>query len=141
MVTCRVPTSAKRPSKTAAARPRRAARGSSSPSRKPFLRFYHSDALRAKTLAVLALVEKSKNPTEHRSALAEVVSELTDSGMDFYFLRALTVAKAGFLTQQTAKLGMSATTGVLGSVIRNVIGNMDALQLLAVCGYIRQLMK
>jgi hypothetical protein len=132
------PPAARRSAKTAAAaRPKPAAKAT----KQPFLRFYHSEGLRVKTLAVLASIEKAKQPTEHRSALAGVVSELTDSGMDYYFMNALTVAKVGFLTQQSTKLGMSATTGVLGSVIRNVIGNMNGPQLLAISGYIRRLMK
>jgi hypothetical protein len=58
----------------------------SAPSRKPFLRFYHSESLRAKTLAVLATLEKAKDPREHRDALADIVVELTDAGMEYYFL-------------------------------------------------------
>ena len=113
----------------------------SAPSGKPFLRFYYSEALRVKTLIVLSTVEKAKDKTAYRDALAGVVAELTDSGMEYYFLRPLKIAKSGFLTEQSAKLGMSATTTVLGSVVRNIIGRMDAPQLLSVCSYIRQLMK
>ena len=94
-----------------------------------------------KTLIVLSTVEKAKDKTAYRDALAGVVAELTDSGMEYYFLRPLKIAKSGFLTEQSAKLGMSATTTVLGSVVRNIIGRMDAPQLLSVCSYIRQLMK
>jgi len=114
---------------------------SSVASRKPFLRFYHSDALRVKTLAVLATIEKAKDSRQHRDALADIVVELTDSGMEYYFLRPLKIANAGFFTEQTAKVGMSATTSVLGTVIRNIIGRMDPPQLLSVSGYVRQLMK
>lgn len=109
--------------------------------RKPFLRFYHSDALRVKTLAVLAAIEDAKDSRQHRNALADIVVELTDSGMEYYFLRPLKIADAGFFTEQTAKAGMSATTSVLGAVIRNIIGRMDSPQLLSVSGYVRQLMK
>src|ERR1039457_281018 len=83
-----------------------------SPSSQPFLRFYHSESLRAKTLAVLTTLEKAKDGTKHRGALADVVVQLTDSGMEYYFLRPLKLAKVGFFVQQSANLGMSATTGV-----------------------------
>jgi hypothetical protein len=132
-----VSTSSKRPSKPPAAKPRvKRAKAT-----QPFLRFYHSDSLRAKTLAVLAALEKAEDSTKHRDALAGIVVELTDSGMDYYFLRPLKIAKAGFFTEQSASLGMSAATGVLGTVIRNIIGRMDSPQLLPVCSYIRQLME
>jgi len=107
----------------------------------PFLRFYHSESLRAKTLGVLDTLENAKDSTKCRHALADIVVELTDSGMEYYFLRPLKLAKAGFFVEQTAKLGMAATTGVLGSVIRNIICGMESPQLLAVSSYIRQLME
>ncbi len=139
----RVP--AKAPSKAAtkaaaAGRVKRAGKVPSGSS-KPFLRFYHSESLRRKTLAVLSLVETAEDGTEHRDALADIVMELTDSGMDYFFLRPLELAKTGFLIQQSAKLGMSGTTSVLSAVIHNIIGRMDEAQLLAVCAYLRQLMK
>ena len=121
-------------------KPKRSSK-SSVPTRGPFLRFYHSDALRVKTLAILAAIEDAKDSRQYRDALADIVVELTDSGMEYYFLKPLKIAKAGFFTEQTAKAGMSATTSVLGAVIRNIIGRMDTPQLLSVSGYVRQLMK
>ena len=40
-------------------------------------------------------LEKAKDRKQHRSALADIVVELTDSGMDYYFLRPLKVGKVG----------------------------------------------
>jgi hypothetical protein len=136
-----VPTSSKRASKSTATRRVKPLAKPSSPSTQPFLRFYHSKGLRAKTLAVLATLEKARDSTQHRGALADIIVELTDSGMEYYFLRPLKLAKAGFFTEQSANLGMAATTRVLASVIRNLIGRMDSPQLLFVCSYIRQLME
>jgi len=108
---------------------------------KPFLRFYHSLPLRGRTVSVLKALENAKDATKHRDALAEIIVELTDSGMEYFFLEPLKIAQVGFFVEKSAGLGMSATTGVLGSVIRSVIGGMDGPQLLSVCKYIRQLMK
>ena len=136
-----MPAASKRPSKLpATARVKRGV-NASSPSPQPFLRFYHSESLRAKTLAVLTALEKAKDSTKYRDALADIVVQLTDSGMEYYFLRPLKLAKAGFFVEQSANLGMAATTTVLASVIRNIIGGMDSPQLLTVCSYIRQLME
>jgi hypothetical protein len=135
-----VPTS-KRPSKVPAKPRVKRLVKAFPPSPKPFLRFYHSESLRARTLAVLTTLEKAEDSTKHRDALAGIVVELSDSGMEYYFLTPLKLAKAGFFVEQSANLGMSATTGVLASVIRNIIGNMDNTQLLTVCSYIRQLME
>lgn len=105
----------------------------------PFLRFYHSDELRARTLAVLGALEEASDPEQHRDTLADLVVDLTESGMDYYFLRALKLAKAGFLVEQSARLGMSGAVKLIGTVSRKFIGRMDSAQLLVVSGHIREL--
>ena len=85
-------------------------------------------------------MEKAQDPTPHRDALAEVVVELTNSGMDYYFMRPLKLAKAGFLLQQSANIGMTGVKQVMASVIRQIIGRMERPQLLSVCSSIRQSM-
>ncbi len=121
----------------------KAARPAGQPSAdsKPFLRFHHSEALRKKTLAVIVEVEQAEEPATHRDALADLVVELTNSGLDYYFMKQLKLAKPGFLVEQSANLGMAGTQQVMGTVIRQVIGRMDGPQLLSVCGSIRQLMR
>ena len=121
----------------------RAARVSSETSRlasKPFLRFYFSESLRRKTLSTLTTLEHAPDATAHRDALADVVVELTHSGMDYYFMRPLKLAKAGFIVQKSAHLGLAGVLQVMASATRNVIGRMDRPQLLSVCGFIRKLM-
>lgn len=108
---------------------------------KYFLRFYHSAALRTKTLATLMAVEQAPDPTRYRDTLSDLAMELTDAGLEYYFLRALDVAKAGFVTRQSASVGIGTVKRVMGPVIKNIIGHMDKDQLLAVCRHIRQLME
>ena len=106
----------------------------------PFLRFYHSKALRRNTLSMLDTLERAEDATAHRDALADVIVELTNSGMDAYFMKPLQLAKAGFIVQQSATIGMAGVQQVMGSVIRSIIGRMDRPQLLSVCSSIRQFM-
>ena len=108
---------------------------------KPFLRFYHSERLRTKTLAVLTTLEQAQDRTRHRNALTDIVLELTDSGMEYYFLRPLKLANVGFVVEQSAQLGMGGVKRVMAPVIRNVIGHMDKHHLVTVCRHIRQLME
>ena len=122
-------------------RPAKASAKASLPSAKPFLRFCHSESLRVKTLTVLTTIEKAKDGKQHRGALADIVVELTDTGLEYYFMRPLKLAKTGFITEQSANFGMGAVKRVFGSVIRNIIGSMDSPQLLSVCRSIRHLMK
>jgi hypothetical protein len=111
------------------------------PDSRPFLRFYHSDELRNRTLTAITALEQAQDPTAHRAALADIAVELTNCGMDYFFMKPLKAAKAGFIIQQSANIGLLGAQQVMGTVIRNIIGRMNAPQLLSVCGSIRQLMR
>jgi hypothetical protein len=108
---------------------------------KPFLRVHHSEALRKKTLAVLDELESADDATSCRELLADLVVELTRHGMDGFFLVPLQHAKAGFIIESSAKLGMAGVQQVMASVARNVVGRMDHAQLLSVSSSIRGFMR
>ncbi|MCV2370922.1 PT domain-containing protein [Roseateles oligotrophus] len=129
---------AEKPSKQPKAQPKE--QPGDQPSDQPFLRFTHSQALRKQTLKVLLALEQSDAPDEHRADLADIVVTLMSAGMDFYFLAPLKQAKAGFVIQQSANLGMVGVQQLMGGVIRNIIGRMERPALLSVCGSIRSMM-
>lgn len=132
-----MPTSPKRPTPATVKRaPKKAVESGT----KPFLRFHHSQELRTKTLQVLEAVETAEKASTCSGQLTDLVLELTQSGMDQYFLQSLKAAKANFVVQQSAALGLSGVQKVMGTVIRNILGRMDDRQLLSVCGSIRQFM-
>jgi hypothetical protein len=89
---------------------------------------------------VLGTLEEAQDATAHRDAVADIVLELASSGMDYYFMKPLKLAKAGFIVEQSASIGMAGIQQVMGSVIRNVIRRMEGPQLLSVSGSIRELM-
>ena len=130
----------KSPAKSAASAKPSAAAASES-SAKPFLRFYHSEELRKKTIAMLMTLESARDPTVHRGTLANIAVELTNAGLDYYFIKSLKVAKAGFVVEQSASLGMTGVQQLMGSVIRNVIGRMDGPQLRSVGKSLREFMQ
>ncbi|MGP8169893.1 hypothetical protein [Rhodoblastus sp.] len=118
--------------------PKRPSKPSAQP--KPFLRFYHSESLREKTLSLLSTLEQAEDATKHRDALASLIIELTNSGMEYYFVKPLKLAKPGFIVEQTANLGLAGVQQLMGSVVRQIIGRMDGPQLISVCGSVRHLM-
>ncbi len=129
------------PSKKAtAASAGRSPKKTAEPTAQPFLRFYHSQALRTKTLELLETVETSVRPAAHCDQLTDLILELTECGMDQYFLQSLKATKANFMVQQSASLGLSGVQKVMGTVIKNIVGRMDDKQILSVCGSIRQFM-
>jgi hypothetical protein len=107
----------------------------------PSLRFFHSEALRSKTLAVLEALESADVPADHREALAAVVVELTETGLDYYFVKPVKAAKVGFMAEQSTKVGISTILKVMAPVTRRIIGGMDSDQLRVVTSHIRHLMQ
>ncbi|MGP1684854.1 MAG: hypothetical protein ACTS8S_21235 [Giesbergeria sp.] len=90
---------------------------------------------------MLILIESAPDATAHRGALADVVGDLMKNGLDAYFMVPLKKAKAGFVTEQAANVGLMGTQQMMGTVVRNIIGRMGAPQLISVCGSIREFME
>ena len=104
------------------------------------LRFTLPAALRTRTLKLLARIDGDPDPVRHTEDLCALVLSLTESGMDFYFLRAVTGAKLGFVARQTASLGVGGAVRVMSPIVRSVLGGADAAQLRAISKHIRRLM-
>jgi hypothetical protein len=104
------------------------------------MRFHHSHELRVRTLEVLVTVENAEKASTYSGELTELILELTDSGMNQYFLQPLEATRASFVVQQSAALGLAGVQKVMRTVMRNVLGRMDDRQLLSVCASIRQFM-
>lgn len=124
---------------TPSAKPTKPSKATADP--EPHLRFHHAVALRVKTLSLLGTLELAEDATAHRDALSALVVELTNSGLDAYFMTPLRQARAGFIVEQSAKLGMVGVQQVMGSVVRQIIGRMDGPQLISVSASIRQFMR
>jgi len=105
----------------------------------PSLRFHYAESLRAKTHAVLEALEAAPEHPGHAEAMAQVVSELVEAGMDYYFMRALRQADVGFVAEQTARAGMSAARTLVNSMSRKYVVRMGSAQLLVVARHIREL--
>jgi hypothetical protein len=129
----------KSPAKSApSTKPAPARSGSSA---KPFLRVYHSEELQQKTLRVLTTLESARDPTAHRADLTNLAIELTSSGLHYCFVKPLKDAKAGFVLEQSASVGLVGVQQVMATVIRNIIGRLDGPQLLSVGNSLRQFMR
>lgn len=105
----------------------------------PSMRFYHSKALRQKTDEVLSALEAHPGRKNHGDAVSDLVSDLIDAGMDYYFLKALKAADVGFVAEQSARLGMSGAIKLISSVSSKFLTRMDHTQLKVVATHIRSL--
>jgi hypothetical protein len=106
---------------------------------KPSLRFFYSTALRKRTEAVLLRIERDDDATKHAAALSGIVCELTNAGLEYYFLRPLEDGRFGFVAKQTASLGMSGALRLMSPIISRILSGADTNQLRGVAGHIRHL--
>lgn len=108
---------------------------------RPSLRFHFPAALRARLVKTLRAIDGAADPRAHVAELATLVSELSEAGFDYYFLRALRQAKVNFVVRQAASVGVSGAQRLMNPVFRSALSTMDAQQLRAVAAHIRHLME
>lgn len=106
----------------------------------PSIRFHLSETLHAETLEAVETIAVDAKPREYSIALGDMVVELTQAGLDYYFVQALRQADAGFVLTKTADVGLAATLKVMAPVIRNIVGQLNDAQIRAVCHFMRDLM-
>ncbi|MBK7661891.1 MAG: hypothetical protein IPJ28_23460 [Betaproteobacteria bacterium] len=104
-------------------------------------RFYVSPELQDRLEAVLARIEGDKDATRHHAEFSETLVTLVAEGLDYYFLRTVKAARAGFLLEQTAALGIASVQKVMGPVVPKIAGRLDHDQLRSVAATMRELMK
>ena len=89
----------------------------------PALRFHHSHALRQKTWALLDEIEAASHPKGHNEAFADLVAELVQAGMDWYFLPGTMLMTAGLGVVLTMLLGFFGTFRALGQKAAPLLRN------------------
>ena len=106
----------------------------------PSIRFFFAEELHAEAAALLEAMEQAGDPTQEREALGDLVVALTEAGLDYYFLKPLELAGAGFVASQSAGFGVASAKRLMAPVLRSIISGMDGDQLLIIGGFIRDVM-
>lgn len=90
--------------------------------------------------AALRGVREDPSDGDSVEALVEVILELTDRGMDFYYLEPLRRARAGAITTSAARLGIAAAGRGIPAVIRRVVSSLDEEQVLSIAGFVDEIL-
>lgn len=106
----------------------------------PSLRYYLNADLYRRTEDLLAKIEADDKGSRHAADFAELVNELTDGGLTYYFVEPLKQANAGYMAQKTAQIGMASVAKIARPIIRKLIGGLNDEQLKSVCAYVRQIL-
>ena len=106
----------------------------------PSVRFHLPQTQHAETLEAIDTIVADAKPRDYSIALGDMVVELTQAGLNYYFGQALRQADAGFVLTKSADVGLAATLKVIAPMIRNVIGQLNDQQIREICGFMRGLM-
>jgi hypothetical protein len=110
------------------------------PRSRPSLHFHYPAPLRTRLERLLSAVEHGEEPTRHAEALAGVVTELADAGLEFFFMKPMHEAKMNFVLRQSAGFGKAGVLRVLSPMVRTILGGANDAQLRVICRHIRGLM-
>ena len=102
------------------------------------LSFPLSEELRQQTLETLAKLRESSDCRKHIPLLSNLISDLTETGLEYYFVHSLKKAGVGLIGVSTAKLGIASTSKGIPVVMSKVVGLMSDKQLLAVADFIEE---
>jgi hypothetical protein len=100
------------------------------------LSFPLSEELRQQTVETLAKLRESSDRRQHIPLLSDLISELTETGLEYFFVHSLKQAGVGLIGVSTAKLGIASTSKGIPVVINRLVGLMSNDQLLAVAEFI-----
>jgi hypothetical protein len=106
-----------------------------------FIRVRHGAELHQRCLDVLGALEAADDATSHRDPLSALILELTGNALSHCFMQPLRRTRPGLLMEQSASLGLLGVQQLMAPVVRQVIGHMDARQLLSVSKSIREFMR
>ena len=102
------------------------------------LSFPLSEELRQQTVETLAKLRESSDRRKHIPLLSNLISDLTETGLEYYFVHSLKQAGVGLIGVSTAKLGIASTSKGIPVVMNKVVGLMSDNQLLAVADFIEE---
>lgn len=72
----------------------------------------------------------------HAPELVEIVLELTDRGLHYYYLHPLEEARVGTMTRKAVELAIGTAARALPMVVRKTVGSLSDEQLLSLADFI-----
>ena len=87
---------------------------------------------------VLGRMREARDPRALVEDLALLVAELTERGLDRYFLEPLRRVEAGPVARSAARLGVSAAARTLPPMVRRVLRSLDGEQLRGIADFLEE---
>ena len=93
----------------------------------------------ARILEIVAALREDPADREIVGNLIDVILDLTDTGLTYFFLHPLELVGVGAFRRKGAEVALGTAGRVLPSVVRSTVGSMDESQLLQLADFIEQM--
>jgi hypothetical protein len=102
--------------------------------------FRISPELMARAEATLQAVRQNPEHPPHVQDLVAVILELTENGLDYYFLEPLRRMRVGAMGMTTARLGIAAAGRSIQAIVRRVLSSLNEEQILSIAEFVDELL-
>ena len=92
--------------------------------------------LRLRAESIVERLRSDTDKKQHTTELADVVVEMTDRGLHYYFLHPLEQARVGTMTRRAAELAIGTAGRTLPMVIRKTVRSLSDEQLSSLADFI-----
>ena len=96
--------------------------------------------VRDKAAKVIQRVRYQAPASQHLNLLLEVIDELTEAGLNFFFISPLHRVGAGSMTLKVAQMGLHSTQKGMSLVIKKVLQRLDERQLVAIIDFLQEIL-
>ena len=102
--------------------------------------FRISPELMDRAQAAVAAVRADPSKKQTVKELVKVILEMTDTGLDYYFVEPLRRARVGTMGMSTARLGIAAAGRGIPPIVRRVLTSLSEQQLLSIADFLDEIL-
>lgn len=99
-------------------------------SHKPYLACPIPDEIYRGVLVKLIIIRSNPGSREAAKLALEVIRDITEESLDFYFIQPIAVMELGLFSSQIVKIGVSTGIGVLNTFGSRLLGSLSTEQMI-----------
>jgi len=92
--------------------------------------------LKKRTAILLDEIRGSETPKQYVSQLADIIYELTEHGLNYYFYHSMELAEVGFIHRKAVKIGLKTTQKGVFIVVKRILKILSNKQLIIISNFI-----
>lgn len=94
-----------------------------------------------KAVEFVHAIEATDKPTKYANTLIDIIYEMTDVGLEYFFLESLRQAKIGKMSQGAIKMGLNSGKKAVLLVASKIIRSMNSEQMTSIAAYMKNILE